>query len=132
MPKFENTGDKTPDNDRQVGAVELKDGSTDRRAEVTEDGALKVTDSTGAAALGSLAPTDNFFAATKHDVNNEASPSTGGIFVGTGGNIAVVRTNDTVVNFLNVPDGAYLPVVAKRINATDTDAADIIFLVAAA
>lgn len=88
------------------------------------------TDKTPGLRINSLMPVENFFAATPDDAADEEETSTGGIFVGVGGNLQVVRTDDVVVPFLNVPDGAYLPIVAKRINDTDTTATDIVFYVA--
>lgn len=48
------------------------------------------------------------------------------LWVGTGGNVAVVMLNGTVVNYLNVPNGDYLYVRAQRVNSTNTTASDII------
>ena len=48
------------------------------------------------------------------------------IWVGTGGTVAVVMLNGSVVNYLNVPDGNYLYVRATRVNSTNTTASDMI------
>lgn len=86
-------------------------------------------DKTPGLRINSLMPVENFFAATPSDAADEEETSTGGIYVGTGGTIALVRTDGEVVNAV-VPDGAYIPVVAKRVNDTGTDAEGILFLVA--
>lgn len=77
------------------------------------------------AALAALAATPDFFEVTPSDAVDMESPSTGGLRVGTGGDsLAVVKTDDTVVTFANVQSGEYIPVVAKRINATGTVGCD--------
>jgi len=53
---------------------------------------------------------------------------TDGIWVGTGGNVAAVMQNNTVPTTLAVPSGAWLPIVARRINATNTTASGIVAL----
>ena len=51
------------------------------------------------------------------------------LFVGTGGNIAVIpaSTTDTVI-LKNVPDSSFIPLQVARVSSTDTTAADIIAL----
>lgn len=51
-----------------------------------------------------------------------------GLYIGTGGNVAAVMPDDSVVVFSNVPTGMILPVRAKRVNATNTTASDIVAL----
>lgn len=80
----------------------------------------------------SLEPTRTYFAATPSDDTDEAQESTGGVFVGGAGNLTLVRDDDTAVTFSGVPAGAYLPVVAKRVNAASLTASGIVFLVAGA
>jgi hypothetical protein len=51
------------------------------------------------------------------------------IFVGTGGDISCLMAgNNTSVTFKNVPNGSFLPIFVKRVNATGTTATDIIAL----
>ena len=55
-----------------------------------------------------------------------------GLFVGTGGNIAVVMVGDgdssKVTVFTNVLGGTILPVQATRVNSTSTTASNIVAL----
>jgi len=70
-----------------------------------------------------VVPSDAFTAANKVDG--------AAVFVGTGGDIAVIMKNveptagNTVV-FKNVQDGFFLPVIVDYIAATGTTAADLI------
>jgi hypothetical protein len=74
-----------------------------------------------------LAPTPDFFLATKSDSVDEAYPSTGGIRVGNAGDVVAVKLDGTAVTIQNVQAGEYLPIVAKRINNTNTTASNILF-----
>ena len=50
-----------------------------------------------------------------------------GVFVGTGGNIAIRAVgNTTAVTHKNVPSGSYLPIRAQYIYSTNTTATDIV------
>lgn len=48
------------------------------------------------------------------------------LYVGTGGNIALVTENGDSVTFNNVPTGAFLWVRTSKINATNTTASQIL------
>lgn len=48
------------------------------------------------------------------------------LYVGSGGDVAVVNTSDQVVLHKNVPDGGKLIVFFKRVNATGTSASDLV------
>jgi len=48
------------------------------------------------------------------------------IWVGGAGNVALVQSNNKVVTFTSVPAGAWLPLQARRINATGTTATAIV------
>jgi len=50
------------------------------------------------------------------------------IYVGTGGDVALITRGGTTLTFKNVPSGALLPIRATRIKATGTAATDIIAL----
>lgn len=50
------------------------------------------------------------------------------IYVGTGGNVAAVMPDDSVVTFSNVQSGQILPVRVKRVNAANTTASNIVAL----
>lgn len=63
------------------------------------------------------------------DVNNTEAYPLAAIFVGVGGDVAIVSGNDTVKTFKNVANGTTLPVLAKRVNATNTTATNLLGLV---
>lgn len=48
------------------------------------------------------------------------------IYVGTAGNVAAVRLDDTVVVFKNAPSGGTIEGLFKRVNASNTTATDIV------
>lgn len=50
------------------------------------------------------------------------------VFVGTGGNIALVDVDGNTSTFKNVSSGDILPVAAVKVMATNTTAQDIILL----
>jgi len=75
-----------------------------------------------------IAPSDtvNFVDDTS---NNPTAYSCASIYVGTSGDIALVSPNGVVKTFKNVPSGTFMPVVCKRVNATNTTATDLLGLV---
>ena len=50
------------------------------------------------------------------------------IFVGVGGNLVVVRDDDTTVTFTGAVAGSILPMKCKRINSASTTATDMVAL----
>lgn len=62
---------------------------------------------------------------TPHDSTDFATPARS-LYVGTGGNVAVVALNGDVVTWANVPDGFIIPVECTRVNATGTTASNIV------
>jgi hypothetical protein len=67
--------------------------------------------------------------ATTHSDTVDFRKVTDGIWVGGAGDVAVVQQNNTVpVVFTAVPAGAWLPLAARRINATATTATNLIGL----
>lgn len=50
------------------------------------------------------------------------------LYVGTGGDVAVVTEANSTVTFANVPDGSVLPVRVKQVLSTGTTASDILGL----
>jgi hypothetical protein len=49
------------------------------------------------------------------------------IYVGTGGDIALVLVgSSTAVTYKNVPDGTWMPVLAKQVLSTGTTASNIV------
>ena len=74
------------------------------------------------------APSQFCFAVAPDDAA-ELSQATKALYVGTGGDIALipVRNTDTVI-FRNVPDGAILDVRVRAVLATGTTAANLVGL----
>lgn len=57
------------------------------------------------------------------------SPIPRGLYVGTGGNLAVLMANDTLpVTFENVAGGTILPLQVTKVMSTNTTADDIVAL----
>ena len=71
-------------------------------------------------------PGRNFFAVTPSDVT-DFDFQTRALWVGGGGNIAVLGVGDTaVVTIVAVPAGTLLPFRCTRVNSTNTTATDIV------
>lgn len=51
-----------------------------------------------------------------------------GLFITTGGNVALVGDDDVVATFAGVTDATFMPVGPKRVNSTGTSATGIIAL----
>lgn len=65
---------------------------------------------------------------TPHDTNELAFGRTRGLYIGTGGDVAVRNLRGNTVVFANVPDGSILPIRVDRVLATATTATDIVGL----
>lgn len=82
--------------------------------------------------LNVIAPAASAKVVTPSDSTSFAFGVTKGLFVGTGGNIAVVMVGDgdssKVTVFTNVLGGTILPVQATRVNSTSTTASNIVAL----
>lgn len=72
-------------------------------------------------------PARTAFAITPHDSNNEDQVFRG-LYVGVGGDVVVVTTKNKAVTFTGVPTGTILPIIGKRVNATNTTATDMVGL----
>ena len=69
-----------------------------------------------------MAPARNAFAITPHDTN-ELERVTRAIYVGGAGNISVVLADDSsAVTFVGLVAGSVLPICAKQVKHTDTNA----------
>lgn len=53
---------------------------------------------------------------------------TGAVWVGGAGNVVAVMQNNLTVTFTGVTAGAVLPIAARRINATNTTATNMVAL----
>lgn len=76
---------------------------------------------------GDANPAGGFFSITPSDVSNFTQQARG-IYVGVGGDIAVVSAQGTVVTFKNAVAGTILPVRCKRVNVTNTTATNLVGL----
>ena len=72
-------------------------------------------------------PSSDGFAVTPSDVTTFESPFPRAVYVGTGGDVAVVTIEDTTLTFANFPSGQMLPVRVKQVLAATT-ASDLIAL----
>jgi hypothetical protein len=61
--------------------------------------------------------------------NNTSAYPIAAVWVGTGGDIALVSPVGNVKTFKNVPNGTMLPFICKRVNNTNTTASNIIGVV---
>ena len=87
---------------------------------------LKAIADAAAALTEAIRPATHAEPVTPHDSTDLAVPSRA-IFVGTGGDLTAV-VDGTPRLFANVPSGTRLDIVATRINATGTDAEDMVSL----
>ena len=84
---------------------------------------IKIKQLTGSGAVAPLLFTKQY-AVTPSD-STTFEPSC--IFVGTGGNIAIVSAETaTVLTYKNIPSGSFLPVLAVQVYSANTLAEDII------
>jgi len=64
---------------------------------------------------------------TPSDITEFPSPKT--LYVGSGGNVAVVMfDDDDAVTMVTVPDGSFLPIAVKKVMSTNTTASNILAL----
>lgn len=73
-------------------------------------------------------PISRGFTVTADDTN-ELSEVTRALYVGVGGDIALVMRDGNEVTFQNVPEGSLLPIRVSKVKATGTTAANILGLV---
>ncbi|CAB4155013.1 hypothetical protein UFOVP653_58 [uncultured Caudovirales phage] len=74
-----------------------------------------------------LTPSRDYFAITPNDSTNFTF-KTRSIRVGVGGDVVAVREDGTAVTFKNCFAGEVLPIVAVRVNATNTTASQLVGL----
>lgn len=65
------------------------------------------------------------FAVTPHDSTDFTNTSRY-FYVGTAGNVVLVREDGTAVTYTNVQAGSYILAAGKRINSTNTTASNIV------
>ena len=76
-------------------------------------------------ATNATIPGQDGFAVTPSDVTNFDSMARA-LYVGTGGDVTLLTTKGTVLTFVSVQAGSVLPIMAVRVNLTNTTAQDII------
>lgn len=74
------------------------------------------------------APALGFSAITPSDTIDDAAGPFKAIYVGAAGNIAVVGLGNVAVTFVGAIAGSILPIVGRRINATNTTATSLVGL----
>lgn len=74
-----------------------------------------------------LTPSRDFFAITPSDTVNFTFTARA-LRVGVAGDVVAVREDGTAVKFVNCYAGEVLPIVAIRVNATNTTATDLVGL----
>lgn len=72
-------------------------------------------------------PAFHAFAIVKSD-SADFDVAVRGIYVGVTGDVAVVTVNNEVVVFKAFPAGQIIPIMAKRVNSTNTSATDMVGL----
>jgi hypothetical protein len=77
-------------------------------------------------ATGLTSPARNHFAITPHNSTDFTANNTRAIYVGGAGNIVIVTENGDAVTYSNVPAGTIIPIVAKRVNSTNTTATNLV------
>ena len=78
-------------------------------------------------ARGLTAPAENAFAVTPND-GSDLAEVTRALYVGTGGNLAVVLAAGSDVTLLNVQSGTVLPIRCRRVKVTGTTASGLVGL----
>jgi threonine/homoserine efflux transporter RhtA len=78
--------------------------------------------------MADFSPATKGFAVTPSDTVNLAAGICRAIYVGVGGNVVVVHGDDTTVTYTSLAAGVVHPIMAKRINNTNTTATSIVAL----
>lgn len=75
-----------------------------------------------------LSSASGAIAVTPHDTT-ALTTNARALYVGTGGNVAVLMVDGTTVTFTNVQDGTILPIRIQRVNSTNTTASNMVALI---
>lgn len=79
--------------------------------------------------VGQSGSATKLVAITKSDDTDLTTSKIRALWVGTGGNVAVIALNDTAaVTITNVSDGTLLPIMVTKVMATNTTASNIVGL----
>lgn len=79
----------------------------------------------GRASIDQMPPASGGETVTPHDTNELTSVSRG-LYVGVGGNVAVVMADGTALTFVGVAAGTLLPLRVKQVKATNTTATSMV------
>lgn len=74
-----------------------------------------------------LGPATGALTVTPNDTTKLATVARA-LWVGAGGNVAVLMEDDTTATFVGVPTGTVLPIRVQRVNSTNTTASSIVAL----
>lgn len=88
---------------------------------------MAATDPFATNATGLDSPGLHAFAITPDD-SNDLAIATRGIYVGVGGDVAVITAGGETVTFKNASAGTTLPIRAARVKATGTTATNLVGL----
>jgi len=78
------------------------------------------------AANNITSPGYSFTAITPSDTVDESAGPFKAIYVGVGGDIAIVGIDNVAVTFKNAISGSILPLIGRRVNNTNTGATNLI------
>jgi hypothetical protein len=78
------------------------------------------------AASNITSPGYSFSAITPSDSVDEAKGPFKAIYVGVGGDIAIVGLDNAAVTFKGAVTGSIIPVIGRRVNSTNTAATDMV------
>lgn len=76
--------------------------------------------------MADFSPANKGFAVTPSDTVNFAQGICRGIYVGVSGDVVVVHGDDTTVTYKAMAAGVVHPIMAKRINNTNTTATNVV------
>ena len=62
----------------------------------------------------------------KDDSANNTGFQSTALYIGTGGDVAVIRAGGNSLVYKNVPDGTFMPILVSQVLVTGTTATDII------
>lgn len=112
--------------DEPIGLACDEDGNLTLAANIDIDTTGLATTAKQDALLAALQQPTKVTAVTKHDDTDITATASKGLWVGTGGDLAVKGVGDSsATTLLAVPSGTYIPGAYQRVMATNTTASNI-------